>query len=416
VIKQRHRLLAFLFGLAMITMVDRVCISVAGKSIQEDLGLSPVQWGWVLGSFSIAYGLLEMPGGIMGDRRGPRRVLTRIVILWSLFTALTGMARSFWQLVVVRFLFGAGEAGAYPNISVSIARWFPIDKRAGAQGFVWMASRLGGALSPLLVIPLQLAFGWRLTFAALGAVGFIWAVAWYLWFRDDPRTKRGITPEELAELDCPAVTASEPVPSPRGIFASADLRWIMAMYYSYSWLGYFYQGWLFTFLEFGRGYSKTELLRWSWLPFVCGAVANLAGGVAGDALSRRIGLKWGRRLIGIGGLAVAAACTIAAVFTHNKVLTIGWLALGYAASDFMMPMAWSVCLDVGGRRAGAFSGAMNMAGQAGGFSTSVAFGYVVALTGSYDAPVALMGLMTLLAAFCWLKIDATRRLEDSRAI
>lgn len=400
----------------MITMVDRVCISVAGKSIQEDLGLSPVQWGWVLGAFSIAYGLFEVPGGMMGDRKGPRRILTRIVVLWSVFTALTGLARNFWQLIAARFLFGAGEAGAYPNMAVTISRWFPPDKRAGAQGFVWMASRLGGAVSPLLVIPLQMAFGWRMSFAVFGAVGLIWAIGWYAWFRDDPRDNKNITPEELAEIEPPR---SAPIPAESGLvwrrlLSRPNLWWIMGMYYTYSWLGYFYQGWLFTFLEYGRGYSKPELLQWSWLPFVCGAIANLAGGVTGDWLSRRVGLKWGRRLIGIGGLGTAAILTVMAVFTQDKVLTIGLLALGYAASDFMMPMAWSVCLDIGGRHAGAVSGAMNMAGQAGGFSTSVVFGYVVGFTGSYDAPLVIMGLMTMLGAVCWLKIDASLPLEDSK--
>ena len=181
--KIRYRVLGLLVVASIITYVDRICISVAGTSIQEDLGLSLEQWGWVLGAFVVSYGALEIPIGAYCDRVGPRRVLTRIVVTWSLFTALTGVAQSFRQLLVIRFLFGAGEAGAFPSFSAAIMRWFPQTERARAQSAVWMATRLGGALAPLLVIPIQQAYGWRASFFVFGAAGFVWAAAWYFWFR-----------------------------------------------------------------------------------------------------------------------------------------------------------------------------------------------------------------------------------------
>jgi len=412
--KYRHRVLGLLFLLAVVTYVDRVCISVAGKTMQEDLGISPAQWGWVLGAFALSYGLFEVPSGALGDRIGPRKVLTRIVTWWSLFTALTGAAAGFWQLIATRFLFGAGEAGAFPNVAATLVRWFPSAERGSAQGFVWMASRVGGALSPVLVIPLQQAFGWRATFFVFGAVGLLWAVWWWCWFCDDPREKRGISAAEIAELDGDRIVNGQHGLPWRLMLQQTNLWWIMLMYFLYCWNSFFYLSWLHTFLENGRGYSKADLMAWSWLPFLFGGCANLLGGIASDRLGRRVGLKWGRRWIGLTGLGCSAVFTGLAYGTDDKVLTVVFLALGYAGSDFMLPVAWAVCLDIGGRHAGAVSGAMNMAGQLASFLTSVAFGYIVTATGSWDAPLVPMTVTAALAALSWLKIDATRPLVTSR--
>lgn len=410
-IAYRHRVLGMLFLLAVVTYVDRVCISVAGTTIQRDLALSPQQWGWVLGAFALSYAVFEIPGGALGDRIGPRRVLTRIVTWWSAFTAFTGLATGFWPLVAIRFCFGAGEAGAFPNATATINRWFPRQERAAAQGVVWMASRFGGAISPLLVVPLQAAFGWRTTFFIFGGVGVLWAIGWYAWFRDDPREKSGVTAEEIAEIG-PGIDGHRGHTAPwRRILARPNLWWIMLMYFLYCWTTFFYLSWLHTFLENARGYSKEDLVAWSWLPFVFGGIANLLGGLASDRLSHRIGLTWGRRWIGFSGLCCSAVFTGATYFTGDKLLTVLFLAIGYAGADFMLPVAWAVCLDVGGRHAGAVSGAMNMAGQAASFLSSVAFGYIVLWTGgNWDAPLVPMTVTALLSALCWLRIDASRPL------
>ena len=410
----RHRVLGMLFLLAVVTYVDRVCISVAGTTMQRDLDLSPQQWGWVLGAFALSYAVFEVPSGALGDRIGPRRVLARIVTWWSAFTALTGLATGFWPLVATRFCFGAGEAGAFPNAAATINRWFPARERAGAQGVVWMASRFGGAISPALVVPLQAAFGWRTTFFLFGGIGVLWAIWWYAWFRDDPREKSGVTPEEIAVIG-PAVGGHGHHAAPWGaILAQPTLWWIMLMYFLYCWTTFFYLSWLHTFLENARGYSKQDLVAWSWLPFVFGGIANLLGGMASDRLSRRIGLTWGRRWIGFVGLCCSAVFTGLTLCTQDKLLTVLFLAIGYAGADFMLPVAWAVCLDVGGRHAGSVSGAMNMAGQAASFLSSVAFGYIVLYSGNnWDAPLVPMTVTAFLAALCWLRIDASRPLVSA---
>ena len=189
--KDRHRVLGLLVLLFGITYLDRVCISVAGPLMQRDLHIGPVGWGWVTGMFTVSYCLFEIPTGVLGDRIGPRRVLTRIVIWWSAFTALTGAVTGYVPLLITRFLFGAGEAGAFPNASIVVSRWFPPARRATMCGVLLMSSQIGGALAPLLVVPIQSRYGWRASFFVFGALGIGWAGAWYAWFRDSPPHEAG---------------------------------------------------------------------------------------------------------------------------------------------------------------------------------------------------------------------------------
>jgi len=417
--KYRYRVLGVLGIFAVITFVDRVCISVAAVDVQHDLGLTPAQWGWVLGAFVLAYSIFEIPTGMMGDRIGPRRVLARIVTWWSGFTILSGLATGFWTLVTARFLFGAGEAGAYPNCSAAIARWFPRAERARAQGFIWMASKLGAGLAPLMVIPIQQAYGWRMSFFLFGGIGIIWALGWYLWFRDNPAEVAKVTPEERQEIGPPAGKQHEPLPWKIAL-RQPNLWWIMLMYHTHCWPAFFFLTWLHVFLEKGRGFTKAELLQLSWIPFVCGACSNLLGGIVSDLLQKRLGLRWARRAVGMLGHGLSAIFIVCAFLTEDKIWTVVFLALAYAGSDFMLPVAWAVCLDVGGKYAGAITGAMNTAGQAGSFLSTVLFGYIVTATSSYSAPLVPIIVMSFISTIVWLKIDAEKNLipepsADSRA-
>lgn len=391
----RYQVLAFLFALSILTFLDRVCLSVAGPRMQSELGITPEMWGWVVGVFAIAYGAFEIPSGAMGDRLGPRRVLTRIVVWWSAFTALTGAVSGYPALLAVRFLFGAGEAGAYPNSSAAVSRWFPVHERARAQGLVWMASRLGGALTPFLVLPVQARYGWRASFWLFGALGVIWAAAWYAVYRD-PQTGGAAAPVRHG-LDWGKA------------LRNSNFWALLAMYHFYCYGGYFYQAWLHTYLVKGRGFTEDEMRFYSALPWVLGALANFVGGFVADALVRRMGLLWGRRAIGIAALSASAAFTLGAALVEGKIAAAILIALGLGASDFMMPTAWALCLDAGGDAAGAVSGAMNSAGQLGSFISSVLFGYAVAAWGSYNLPLIPMAGLLLLSALLWFRIDATKR-------
>jgi ACS family glucarate transporter-like MFS transporter len=406
----RYPVLALLVLLSVITYMDRVCISVASTRIKSDLSISDEYWGWVLGAFVLSYGLFEIPSGAWGDRVGQRRILTRIVVWWSLFTVLTGMATSYVMLVVVRFLFGAGEAGAYPNATGSIGRWFPAAERARAQGFVWGASRLGGAITPLLLVPLMATIGWRSAFFLFGAAGIVWAIAWRIWYRDDPAQHAAVTPAELAEIGPDRSRLDHHSIPWDQLFRSRQLWLIMAMYACYVWGSMFYITWLPEYLTKGRGLSEGEMSVFAAIPFLMGACGNLMGGFASDRLTRTWGPKVGRRLVGSVCLALSALCLLGTALTGNKYLAAAFLAVGFLIMDGMLPCAWAMCVDVGQRYAGAVSGAMNSAGQAGGFVCTVLFGYLTKWYQDYNLPMLVIAGMVLVSSGLFCCIDPSRRL------
>jgi ACS family glucarate transporter-like MFS transporter len=409
--KKRHVTLSMLVALAIITFLDRISIAVAGPRIQAELHISPERWGWILGAFVLAYGLFEMPAGALGDRSGQRKVLTRIVIWWSGFTALTGVATGFRSLLLIRFLFGAGEAGAYPNAAGVIARWFPLKEHARSQGFIWAASRFGGALSPLLVTPLQRAVGWRAAFWILGGIGLVWALVWNFWYHDRPEDQPGITPEELAEAPAAART-TRPAALPWSVlFRNPQIRLLVAMYWCYAWGSWFYFAWFPTWLMQSAGFTEKQMGLIAALPFLLGTLGNLAGGVLSDKLVMRRGLRQGRILPGSLSLGVSAVLLVAMTLTHNKTAIVILSSLGFGVADLMLPVAWAICLDIGCDYAGAVTGAMNTAGQLGGFVCSVAFGYIVQATGSYSIPIWIIAGLVLTAAILFTRIDPTQVLH-----
>lgn len=408
--KTRNIVLALLVLLSVITFLDRLAIAAAGPRMQQDLGLGPEQWGWVLGAFVLAYGAFEIPTGAMGDRLGQRRVITRIVVWWSAFTALTGAVSGFVPLLLTRFLFGAGEAGAYPNMAGSVARWFPKVERARAQGFIWAGSRAGGALAPLLVVPLQARFGWRATFWILGISGMAWAAVWWWWYRDDPSQKAGVSAREISEIGAPEGSVTGHAAPWNRLIRSKQLWLIICMYGSYAWGSWFYFSWLHTYLVRGRGFSESAMAGITAFAFACGALANLAGGYLGDYSVKRFGVKRGRRLIGCASLSGGAVLLLATAVSKDQLFATVLISLGLGVTDLMLPSAWAICVDIGGRYTGTVTGAMNTAGQLGGFLCTVLFGYIVAMTGSYHLPLAVIAAMLAFSAMLFSRIDPTRPL------
>jgi ACS family glucarate transporter-like MFS transporter len=413
-VRYRHRVSGLLIVLFAITYIDRVCISVAGPRMQEDLHIDPVGWGWVTAMFTLSYCLFEIPTGALGDRIGPRRVLTRGVLWWSAFTSLTGMMSNYYLLLITRFCFGAGEAGAFPNASIVIARWFPATQRASMAGVMLMASQIGGAVAPLLVVPIQMRYGWRASFFVFGAVGMIWASVWYAWFRDSPAEKRGVSQAEIEETAGPAAAAVHGFPWTIALRSESVLA-LMGTAFCYVYVYSFFQTWFHTFLIKGRGFTEGGLAL-SALPYALGACANLAGGAASDALVRRLGPKWGRRSIGIAGLGTACLCTVAVMVTRQQLLTVLLLSLVYGAITFQQSGVFGVCLDIGRRHAGSVVGLMNTSAQVGGLVSAVAYGYIVERSGSYNAPFLPMAALLFLGALLWCRIDASSELSaESRS-
>ncbi|OIN60256.1 MFS transporter [Arsenicibacter rosenii] len=414
--KYRYRVLGFLFFLSIITYLDRVCISVVGPRMKKELDLTNEQFGYVLSAFALAYALFEVPTGTLGDRIGPRRVLARVVSWWSAFTMLTGTAFSLVYLVVIRFLFGMGEAGAYPNSSIVIARWFPKTETGRAQSFIWGAGRIGGALSPLIVVPVAAAFGWRASFWVMGGIGLVWALAWYSWFRDFPHEKSGLSPEERAEIEATrSYQAHGDARSHRipwgAIFRNRNMWAIMMMFHFYMYGAYFFTGWLPTYLQEGRQFSEDDMTLFATLPFLLGALGCFTGGYASDWLAKRYGLRFGRRVVGLVGMFASSVVMLSAAMATSNQTAALLLALGMAFKDLTLPVSFAVCVDVGRSKSGTVSGAMNMAGQLGAFFLGILFGKIVDATGDYNYPLYLIAFLLLCSSLLWLIIDPTKEVE-----
>ncbi len=390
-LKRSYFYLLLLCVLAIIMYLDRVCMSVAGPRMQDALHIAPEQWGWVGTVFSFGYGLFEVPTGHLGDRLGARRILTRIVLWWSAFTALTGAVSTYPILLGVRFLFGAGEAGAFPIVAVAISQWFPPATRGRAFGLFIMCSQLGGALSPLLVVPIQQRFGWPMSFYAFGCVGVIWSFIWMWRYRD-----------RVVEATTDRVVSI----SWRSLLRNRSLWAVMALTACYVYTMGFYQTWLHTYLERGRAFSEHDL-SWSALPYLFGAAANLLGGIALDWLTSRIGVKWSQRGVGMAGLLLASISTTGAIMTTSHFALIACLSLAYTGITFQQPAVFAACADIGGLRSGAVAGMMNTAGQVGYFVSSLVFGYLVKIFHNYDAPLFPMAGLLALGMFLWWRVDVT---------
>ena len=406
--KYQHRVLGMLSLLAVITYLDRVCIAVAGPRMQDALHISPEAWGWVTSVFFLSYSAFEIPTGALGDRIGPRRVLTRVVAWWSGFTMITGTVSNYYLLLLVRFCFGAGEAGAYPNASVVIGRWIPIAKRTRAWGTIWMTSQVGAALSPLLVVPIQARYGWRAPFFVFGLLGVVWSVAWYAWFRDSPQEKAGVSEDELREIGSVPALQHHGMPWAQALRIPALWR-IGAIGACYVYSFGFFQSWLQTYLVKGRGFTEAALVL-SSLTYAVGAAANVAGGLAGDWITKRHGLRSARRWIGVSGLSIAAIFLTASIFAPAGNLALVFLSLAYGGILFQQPTIAALCLDVGRKHAGAVFGFMNTAANVASALSSVVFGYLVGYTGSYNVPFVPMIALLGLGALLWSQVDPDHEL------
>jgi len=406
-VKKRRLVLGFLATLSIITFIDRLAIAVTGPSIQKDLGITPAEWGWVLSAYVIAYAVFEIPSGAMGDKHGYRKELTRITVWWSFFTAITAVCRNFWQLAAARFLFGLGAAGAYPNMTGVLYRWLPARERARGQGVIWAASRFGGALAPLLLVPANKHLGWQAVFVILGVIGAIWALAWWKWFHDKPAEQPGITAAEVAEIGNDEHAGHSGTPWKK-LFGLPQLWLISIAYLFYAFGSWFFFGWFPTWMVKGAGFTVDEMGLYGSIPFLLGVVGNLVGGVLCDRLAARIGIRNAYRLIASVCLVVTAALLVAMSLATSKFAIVALAGAAFMVMDLMLPAAWAMCMSIGGRFGGTASGVMNTAGNLGGFVCSVAFGYVVAATGNYNLPLQGVALMVVIAAVIFATIDCTR--------
>ena len=403
---------AFAVSLAIITYVDRVAIAVAVPFITADLGLTKAQMGWALSAFGWAYAVFEIPGGWLGDKIGSRKVLLRIVLWWSAFTAATGWAFSIVSLVVIRALFGAGEAGAFPNLTRMLTTWLPKKERERAQARLWLATRLSGAFTPLLVAFLISAFGWRRTFEVFGLLGVAWAILFYRWYRDAPSEHPAVNQAELALLPPAHETAIAATGVPWRVIFSSTHVWLLSIQYmclAYGW--WFYINWLPTYLRESRGTSLKMGALLSGLPLLLGGAGCLVSATIIPRLAKTMGVAAARRVVAITGFLGASTCIF--VFTGIEDPRMAMVVLGFAGffNDFVMPAAWAGTMDIGGRYAGTVSGAMNMMGSIAGASSVLVVGYLLTWTGNWTITFYVSASIYLIGAFCWLFLDSHTPLE-----
>ena len=408
----RRVTLAFAVTVSIITYLDRVCISIAAPFITEDLSLTSVQMGYVFSAFALAYGLFEIPSGWVGDRFGQRRVLVPIVAAWSVLTVFTGAARAFSSLVSIRFLFGAAQAGAFPTLTRALARWFPSSERGRTTGLMWMGARLGGSLAPPLTALLIAQIDWRLTLAVLGSTGLVWCWAFWRWYRDDPADHVGVDQAELAYIQSEGIPPAEAAAIPwRSMLADSNLWALFWMYFCSAYGFFFFVTWLPTYLMEEHGLTLEQSGFYSAIPLLAGAAACVSGGTFSDWLVRRVGLRWGRRTVGIGGFALAALGFGLAASAGGALSSVLWMAFAQATQDLTLPVAWAVCVEVGHRYGGTATGFMNTASSASAMISPISAAWLAARFGSFESMFWASTIIYLVGALLWFLIDPERRVR-----
>ena len=439
----RYKVLAWACSLSMITYIDRVCIKQVQNEMSADLGLTTQQFGWVFAAFALSYALFEVPSGWLGDRFGTRKTLCRIVVWWSIFTALTGLVWKFsldsgyvlalpfgfeipllfsslTLLVLIRFLFGAGEAGAYPNLARALRNWFPYRRRGLAQGFVWMFGRWGGAYAPLLVGMLGMVFGWRGAFIAFGVMGILWVIAFAMYFRDSPAEHPGVNEAERSLILGGMVESAKPPPISWKNMLKSPTLWCLSLMYFCSNAGWcFFITWDVKYYETQLGLEGNPLRLAAGAPLFFGGIACLLGGFGTDRLVQVLGRRWGRTLQGLCAYALGGLFFLLALLTREPWLAVPSLCIASFLKDFAMAASWSTCIDIGHRYSGTVAGFMNMIGNLG---TVVSPPIVALLASRNDWGWALgySAIMFLIAAVGWAFINPRRVIvyspEDQKAL
>lgn len=415
----RQWVIFYAVTLAVITYVDRVCISKSAEFIMRDLNLTKVQMGYAFTAFGWAYALFEIPGGWLGDKIGPRKVLMRVVMMWSLFTIATGWAWGLVSLVFFRFLFGVGEAGCFPNLTKAFTLWLPVQERVRAQGIMWLSARWGGAFTPLLVAWMLSFMEWRYTFLTFGMLGIVWAWFFYSWFRDNPKDHPSVNAAELAHIGDSGngVDAHANVPWAK-LLASPTVWMLWGQYFCMSYGWYFYVTWFPTYLKEEKTFA--DMTDWqrslmACVPLFFGGLGSIFCGLVSGPIARSsLGLAKTRRLMGFLGLAGAGVLLLGSTFLHNPFLAV--LAIGMASfcNDLAMPGGWGACMDVGGKHTGSLSGSMNMMGNAGGAVAPMAVPLILEATNNnWSINFYVFAAVYGLGALCWVFIDPVTPLEEA---
>lgn len=410
----RYRMVAGTFILAMIVLFDRILISVAKDPIANDLSLSDKQMGWVLSIFALGYALFQTPSGYLADKFGARKVLTAVVCLWSVFTALTGAVYHFFTMMIVRFVFGVGEAGAFPSLARVIYSWIPLQERGIVNGINFSGGRIGAAIALPVVAWLIEMTSWRMSFVILGIIGVVWAIIWYLWFRDVPADHPSISKEEVAYIQeniQQQTDESGKSLSFGKMFRSKSMWLLMGQYFSSNFTFFFCLTWLFPHLKAKYNLDALEAGFYSSAPLIFGALGNWFSGWMVDFIYRKGSWTLSRKIPAIIGFVLASLGIIASAYMTEVTPAVIFISIAVFGADMTLSPSWSACVDVGKAHSGTVSGTMNMAGNLGSFVTALAFPYMLSITGSDIPFFYLAAALNFLAIPAWLALKPDKEMR-----
>jgi len=393
----------------LICYLDRGIISVAQPEMRQAFGLTLGQMGLVLAAFTWAYAIGQIPIGWLGDRFGPKRVLTALIVSTSACAILTGAAVGLWSLFAARFLLGIAECGAFPVASRGMQLWFAPSERGRIQGVTHFFSRFAVAITPLTAGGLLVAYGFRVMFYVFGAIGFLWVAAFMWFYRERPEDHPRVSRAELAHIrgvdeagQIRSAGADRPVTPWRRILTSPNMWWIALGYACFFFGTNFYLTWYPTYLREHRGLSVAALGFWGSIPLFAGMAGDVVGGSISDLILKRTrNAKLARRGVAVPGFLLAGVFVIPAATVSDTTLSILLLATSFFFLEWVIGPAWAVPMDVGGRFSGTVTGVMNMAGALAASLTAIVYGSLFG-AGYWVAPFLVSAAVMGLGALIWL--------------
>ncbi len=389
----RYALLFALFLLSLITYVDRAAISSVKDQLSGEIGLTEQQIGMIFGAFALGYAMAQVPAGMLADRLGPGALLTGVVLAWSALTAATGLASGFVSLLVIRFVFGMAEAGAFPGAARAIYEGLPVSQRGVGHGIVFAGSRLGAACAFPLMAALLGAFDWRMVFYLLAVPGVLWAAGWLKAYR----------PAAVS------VEAKVSRPGPAVSLTSTPVLLAMAQYFIVNFTTFLCLSWMQPYLKQRYGLSQEQAGYYAMIPLVLGTLAQWGTGALVDRLYQREEWRgWSRRMPAMAGFVISAGAMAMIPLATEIGTGVLWFSVAAFGAEMVIAPSWSYCLDLGGSKSAMVGGAMNMMGNVGSFVCANLFPLMGGNTGA-GAYFWMVAMLDLMAVLCWMRMKTEVR-------
>jgi len=405
----RWMVLLLLCLMYLITYLDRVSVANARPLISKEYGFSDAKMGIIFSAFIWAYAIFQVPGGWLGDRFGPRRVLSVIMAYRTVIALLTTMVTGFYSLWGVRFLLGVGEAGAFPTATRAMQMWYPRDERGFVQGVSHAASRFGAAIGPPIAVAMMIHYGWRSVFYIIGVLSLLWSVLYLLVYRNMPEEDKHVSRSELARIrgldehgEIKKANIAKRPKVPWSVLLRHGNMWgIMCAYAAYIYSLWFFLSWLPGYLVEYRHFTLIKTGLFASMPLAAGVVGDAFGGWLTDKLYVKTNnLKFSRRSVAITAMLGCGSFTMFAALAANPNTAVYGLTAAMFFLEMTIGPAWAVPMDVGGEFSGSVSGMMNMGGQLVAALSPTVFGIFMS-KGSLVAPFSVSAGLLFIGAAIW---------------